>query len=213
MKILRTLALTLCCLLMLRGAEPYRILCVGDSITAMGGWPEQLEQDLKQAGLALTLQRIAKGGITPGGARTLITAAQPRLMETEEGLALVMLGTNAYRIEDLALVVDDLQQLGWPVVVLCPPPRQNRKPGWGPAHANFAFGNQITARWPAWGKALKPVQHYDLRHLLRAAESPENQDIIADKYAADPTHPTKAARQLLGAAIAKQLLAFTERAK
>lgn len=182
-----------------------QLLFVGDSLTEQRGYPEACVRALEAAGMVVRWQRRARGGATPGDLVRWIEA-EPLPKASGQAWAVVMAGTNGYRIEDHSELVAAVQGAGYQVAVVACPPRRNRKPGYGPAQANAAFNHQLTQRYTAMGAltaADQPVLFISEPPGMRDPDAPEQ---LHPALARDLVHLNDAGYRVLGEAVAAALV-------
>ena len=118
---------------------------------------------------------------------------------------LLLLGTNAYDIAGLQAVVGHLEAKGETVWVITPPPRR-MKPGrkWSPAHANYAYNQQLRG---IYGQAGSTHHLLDVVSALTDPSQPAGlaADVINPLYDADGVHLNSSGYEYLGRLIAAEL--------
>ena len=206
------MCLTSCCVVMTActkrlstaDAPPVQIVCIGDSHTAKGIWPQSMAAALNRE---ISLELLAKGGIT--AEQILAHIQQGEWLFTSsagaERYCLVLIGTNAYDIQALQNLVDELVGRGEQVFVLTTPPRRAKAgAGWSPAHANRVYNDQLRA---LFGPGQRQVTLIDVIHPLldhRQAIS-RHADVIDSAYDADGVHLNKQGYDYFGQLIAAEL--------
>lgn len=200
------------------GDAAINLLFIGDSLTAQRTYPNAVLQVLEKSGTFASVRGAihARGGATPGQLLAMVEDGRIPVQPDPEAvnLAVIMAGTNQYRVEDLQRLVLAVNQAGFKVLVVCTPPRMSvKRGGWTVAHANKTYNDQLRKLYmPVQPKRLLRFQLSDPVGILVDPASREldpkkqKSEWLNARYAADMTHLNEEGYTLWGQSVAADIL-------
>jgi lysophospholipase L1-like esterase len=170
------------------------IFVLGDSHSSNQRWTNATAATLPET----TWQVRARGGLTPKDALELLQKNADWARPQPPGIALVLLGTNAYDRESYQAIVDILSQEGWRVrPITCPPRQADPQQAYSTAHANFQFNTWLRQQFPTTIDCVPALRDPSLPH--------DRADFLRPSLARDSVHLNAAGDAILSDLISQAL--------
>lgn len=190
------------------------LVFIGDSHTAIWRYPRACVTFLEQSGVFFNVRykRYGYAGKTAADLTAYVLDGKITLKARSgmSNLAVLLAGTNAYRIEDYLKLAEAVVSRGFSVVVLTTPPRLNpKKKAFGLPHGNWAYNQRVKKTFPPLRPCiLQPMQQVDVNSALidPSKRHERKAEYTNPAYASGASHLNSEGYNLLGRLVAQEIL-------